>query len=474
MHERSQRAIVAIALVAGLALGGCASTPTAPPKLDLPTATDTDPNLERWWTAFNDTTLTALVEEALANNLDLKAALARIELAKAQVLLAQSAQFPTVDLDVNAYRSRATQVGSNPLPPGYSAYTTDYLVGLQASYEVDLWGKYRTTTAAAQNDLLASEYGRETVRTMVAAQVAQTYFALLAADAELIVLQDTLKTRDETVELQRDRYQAGVIGDYDFVQAEAERAAVASDIALAQRVDAQYESALAVVLGRSPREVFDPRVTRDVETVRLLAVPTIPSGLPSNLLERRPDIKSVEKQLAAANQRIDAARADYFPSLSLTGEYGSEAGLLKNLFTGPAVIWSIAGALAQPLIGLQGIEANVLAKTANRDAVVVQYQQTVQGAFKDVHDALVASETTRNALAAQTVRKNKLTQALELSNLRYTSGYSPYLEVLDTQRLLLQAQTLQIFAARDVRLAAVDLAKALGGGWQYKTAVAEK
>jgi len=473
MLERLRCALLPIALVAGLALGGCASTPTAPPTLDLPPSTSSDPNLERWWTAFNDSTLTALVEEALANNLDLKAALARIELAKAQVLLAQAAQFPTVDLQVNASKTRSTKVGSNPLPPGFSAYSTDYLVGLQASYEVDLWGKYRTATAAAQNDLLSSQYGLETVRTIVAATVAQTYFSLLATDAQLILLNDTLKTRDETVALQRDRLQAGVIGDYDFVQAEAERAAVAADVAVAQRADAQFESALAVLLGRSPRDVFDPNLPRDVQTVRLLAVPTIPSGLPSNLLERRPDIKSAEKQLAAANQRIDVARADYFPSLSLTGTYGTEAGLLKNLFTGPAVIWSIAGSLAQPLLNLRGIEANVEAKTANRDAVVVQYVQTVQAAFKDTHDALVANQTTRDAFAAETVRKDKLTTALELSNIRYTSGYSPYLEVLDTQRLLLQAQTLQILAARDVRLATVDLAKALGGGWDYKTAVAE-
>lgn len=474
MHERSRQSLLVIALAGALALAGCTTTPTAPPKLDLPPATQNDPDLERWWTAFNDTTLTALIEEALANNLDLKLALAKIELAQAQLLLAQSDQDPTVDLTVNAAKTRSTQIGANPLPPGFSAYTTDYLLGLKASYEVDLWGKYRTATAAAQNDLLASEYARQTVRTEVAAQVAQTYFSLLAADAELIVLYDTLKTRDETVELQRDRYQAGVIGDYDFVQAEAERAAVASDIALAQRIDAQLESALTVLLGRSPREVFDPKLPRDVESVRLLGVPTIPAGLPSNLLERRPDIRSAEKQLAAANQRIDVARADYFPSLSLTGAYGTEAGILKNLFTGPSLAWGIIGALTQPLLGLKGIEANVLAKTANRDASVVNYEQTVLAAFKDTHDALVASETTRNGLAAQTVRKNKLAQALELSNLRYTSGYSPYLEVLDTQRLLLQAQTLQILAARDVRLATVDLAKALGGGWQYKTAVAEE
>ena len=190
------------------------------------------------------------------------------------------------------------------------------------------------------------------------------------------------------------------------------------------------------------------------------------------MLERRPDIRDAEKLLAAANQRIDVARADYFPAISLTGGYGTESALLKNLFTGPAVIWSIGAGLVQPLIGLTLVKADVELKTAQRDEVVVNYVQTVQSAFQDTHDALVANQTTRDALAAQSERRNKLQRALELANDRYTSGYAPYLEVLDAQRQLLQAQTLQILAARDVRLAVVDLAKALGGGWDYKTALA--
>jgi outer membrane protein, multidrug efflux system len=463
---------IAFAFAASVVLGaGCTTTPTAPPALDLPAGTGADPALERWWTEFNDPTLTALVDEALANNLDLRTAMTRIDQARAQVKLAEKDLYPTVDLGVGAGRSKATEVGSFPLF-GAPPTTNDFRVELNASYEVDLWGKFRTATRAAQDDLLASRYARETVRTVVAADVARIYFQLLAADAQLELLNDTLKTRNETVTLQRDRYQGGVIGDYDLAQAEAERAAVASDVAVAQRADSQFESALAVLLGRSPREVFEPKLSRDVAMVRLIGVPTIPAGLPSDMLQRRPDIRNVEAQLAAGNRRIDVARADYFPSLSLTGGYGSEAGALKNLFTGPAVIWSIAASLAQPLIGLKAIEANVESKTATRDELVVTYQQTVQTAFKETHDALVANQTTREALAAQSERRSKLERALELADLRYRAGYSPYLEVLDVQRQLLQAQTLQILAAREVRLAVVDLAKALGGGWEYKTAVA--
>jgi len=465
-----RKTFLAVALAA--LIGGCASTPPPPPKLDLPAATAGDLKLERWWTAFSDPTLDKLIDEALAHNLDLTAAIARVEYGRALVLLAQSDLYPTVDITAGASRTRSTQVGSNPLPFGFSPLSTDLALGLQASYELDLWGKYHTATAAAQQDLLATEFARETVRTLVEADTARYYFNLLAADVQLALLVETLKLRDDSVALQKDRYQAGVIGEYDLRTAEAERAAVAGDIAIARRAVSEFESALAVILGRSPREVFMPTLARDVEIARLTAVPTLPSGVPSDLLLRRPDIQRAEAQLAAANLRIDVAKDDYFPSISLTGNYGTQAGALKNLFTGPGVVWGLAASLLQPLIGLKAIEANVDAQTARRNEVLVNYTQAVQGAFRDAHDALSANDTTRDALAAQSERAMKLQQALELAQLRYTSGYSPYLEVLDAQRQLLQAQTLQIIAARNVRLSLVDFAKAVGGGWDYKTAVA--
>jgi multidrug efflux system outer membrane protein len=471
----SQSSLSRAVAVASLAIlvGACATThtPTAPPPTELPAATLGEVHLERWWERFNDPALTKLIDEALASNLDLQAAIARIELARAQVKLAQADLYPNLNLGVDAGRSRSTQVGINPLPSGFSATGNDVRIALNASYEVDLWGKYRTATRAAQSELLATEYARETVQTVVAAEVARTYFGLLAADAQLRLLRDTLSIRNETVTLQTDRQQAGVIGEYDLSQARAERDAVVSDIAIAERSVAQFESALAALVGRSPRDVFAPAVMRNVSNTTLIDVPTVPEGLPSDMLERRPDVRQLEKSLEAASLRIDRARADYFPSLRLTGALGTESAALSNLFSGPALIWSVAAGLAQPLIGLKAIEANVEAQTAVRNQLVVNYQQTVQSAFKDVHDALAANDTMRRSLAAQTTRTENLQQAYSLSDLRYRSGYSPYLEVLDAQRQLLQAQTLQILAARDVRLALVDLAKALGGGWENQTAV---
>ena len=462
--------VVAAAVAAALA--ACATTtPTEPPKVELPAPTIQQLDLSHWWTSFDDPALTALVDEALANNLDLQVAMARIDAARAQVRLARADLYPSVDLGVNASRSKVTEVGTVPIPRGVSPTGNDFRIGLTAAYEIDLWGKYRTATRAAQNDLLATQYARETVRTAVAAQVARTYFDLIAADAQLQLLKDTLALREQTVSLQTDRAQAGVIGQYDLAQAKAERDAVRADIAVAQRAVSQYESALAVVVGRSPREVFHPSVVREPSLTKLLAVPTVPAGLPSGILERRPDLRQLERELAAASLRIDRARADYLPSLNLTGTLGTESAALRQLLSGPSLIWSLGAGLAQPLFNLDRIGANVEAQTARREELVVNYRQTVQAAFKDVHDALAANETTRTALTAQTTRRDELQQAYELSDLRYKAGYSPYLEVLDAQRQLLQAQTLSILAARDVRLALVDLANALGGGWDYKTAV---
>jgi len=464
--------IIAIAALAAL-LTACATTKTstAPPAVDLPAPTAGDLSLERWWTSFDEPALTALVDEALTNSLDLQAAIARVESARAQVTLAQADLLPIVSWGADAQRNRSTRVGTNPLPPGFSPLTTDYRLALNASYEVDLWGKFRTSTRAAQNDLLASEYARETVRTAVAAEVARAYFGLIAADAQLALLRDTLSLREQTVKLQTDRAQAGVIGEYDLAQAKAERDAVAADIATTQRAVSQFESALAALAGRSPREVFAQSVPREPSVAKLLAVPSVPAGLPSAMLERRPDVRQLEKSIVAASLRIDRAHLDFLPSVTLTGALGTESGALRHLFTGPGFIWSAAAGLVQPLLITRSLEANVDIAVARREELVASYKQTVQAAFKDAHDALAANETTRAALAAQTTRRDNLQRAYELSDLRYKSGYSPYLEVLDAQRQLLQAQTLQILAARDVRLALVDLAKALGGGWEYKTAV---
>ncbi|HEY5306881.1 MAG TPA: efflux transporter outer membrane subunit, partial [Casimicrobiaceae bacterium] len=346
------------------------------PKYDLPPGAATPSEnaaLEHYWTLFDDPVLDKLVAEAIANNLDLRASLARIEAARANVLLADSYLLPNVDLNVDAGRNRISSVTSPALPPGTQVISNDFRVALGVSYELDVWGKYRSGSLAAANDLAASRYYRETVRITVASDLANAYFRLRAADAELVVLEDTLKARTEAVQLQRDRYDAGLIGQYDLKQSEAERSAVVADIARAKKAIGQLEAALATLTGRSPRAVFVPEIARGRTIEAVTSVPSLPSGLPSGLLERRPDIQRAEVLLAASDLRIQQARANYFPAFNLTGDFGSDAAKIGNLFTSPAGIWGIGLGLVQPLLALKSIEAQVELAKANNDRAAVEY-----------------------------------------------------------------------------------------------------
>ena len=420
-----------LAILAAALLAGCAVTQPLPPKLDLPAGSATaaqNAALERYWTFFNDPVLDQLVNEAMLNNLDLKATLARIEAARAQVLLAQSYLAPDINLNVDAGRSRISSVTSPPLPPGTQVISNDFTVNLTMSYELDVWGKYRSGLLAASNDLAASRYFRESVRITVA-------------------------------------YDAGLIGLYDLKQSEAERSAVVADIARAKKAIGQLEAALATLTGRSPRAVFEPEIARGQTIEAATDVPELPPELPSGLVERRPDIQRYEALLAASDLRIQQARANYFPAFNLTGNFGSDAAKIGSLFTSPAGIWGIGLGLVQPLLALKSIEAQVDLAKANNDLAAVNYLQTVQIAFREVHDSLVAHRAARDVLAAETDRRNDLAVALDMANLRYNAGRTSYLEVLDAQRTLLAAETLRIGAARDARLSIVDFAKSVGGGW---------
>ncbi len=459
---------LAAAVLAALVAAGCAVTQPAPPQLDLPPGTASaaqDALLERWWTAFDDPALNALVDEALANNYDLKGALARIEAARAQVLLAQSNLAPDINARLDPARSRISSVTSPPLPAGSQLVSNDFRVAIEMSYELDVWGKYRSGALAATNDLVAARYYRETVRIGVAADVASAYFRLRAADAELAVLSDTLKLRTETVQLQRDRFEGGLIGEYDLRTAEAERSAVVADIARTRTAIGQLEAAIATLAGRSPRAVFAPAVARGATIDAATSVPALPETLPASLVERRPDIRRSEALLAASDLRIQQARAEYFPELKLGLFYGSEAATTGALFSGPAAIWNLALGVVQPLLTLKAIESKVALAQANNDRAVVEYAQTVQGAFREAHDALVANRGAREVLAAESARRDQVAKAYEVALLRYDAGRTSFLEVIDAQRSLLAAETLRVAAARDARLSTVDFAKALGGGW---------
>jgi multidrug efflux system outer membrane protein len=261
-----------------------------------------------------------------------------------------------------------------------------------------------------------------------------------------------------------------VIGELDLQQSIAERATVAGDIASSERAARNFEAAIAVLAGRTPRGVFATDIARAETTPRSVeAVPDVPAGLPSDLLAQRPDIRAAEARLAAADYRIQEARAQYFPDIALTASYGGASAALGDLFIGPARVWSLAAALTQPIFRAGQIRALVDTAEARREQALVAYTQSVQAAFREAHDAFTAQRTSREALIAQTERRDALAKALELARLRYDAGYSPFLEVLDAQRNLLAAERARIDAARDLRLAIVDIYRALGGGWKPDT-----
>ena len=453
-----------ICAAAAITLTACASTETQVPTVDLPAATTTHiAGIERWWTQFNDPQVTALIEEAIVANLDLRLAVARIDEARANLQAARSFLFPTIEGYAGITRSRASRA-TDFIFVG-PTISNAHSAGIQASYELDLWGRVRSGSNAADAQLLATRYSAETVRTVLAAQVATTYFALRAFDAELQITRDTLGTRGENVKLQKQRFDAGLVGDYELRLSDAERAAVAAQIPALERAVAQTEAALAVLAGRSARAVYTPTITRGTDLETLHLGPEVPAGLPADLLARRPDIRQAEANLVAADFRISEARAQYFPSLILTGGFGSESSDLSDLFTSPARVWSIGLNLLQPIFNAGRISAQVDAATARRQQAEIGYVQSVQSAFRDAHDALIAHRTAREAFIAQDERRTQLRDALRLSDLRYKGGYSSFIDVLDNQRNLLDAERARVNALRDRQTALVDLYKALGGGW---------
>ncbi len=417
---------------------------------------------ERWWALYADPVLDRLIDEALQHNTDLALAAARVLEASALASIAESALYPSVYAQFAGNRTKSSALGPFPLE-GFPLTQNDYRATLNASYEIDFWGKYRRGSEAARADLLAAEAARETVRLSLTAQVAQQYFALIAADEQVAVTERTLLTRRETLTLFEKRVQAETLSEYDLHQAEAAAAATRSQLAALRQSQDRLVSALALLLGRSPRAVMAGDVKRG--TPAAVTDLVVPAGLPSDLLLRRPDLRQAEAQLIAANARIGAARAEYFPAVGLTAYLGSESVAFSQLFTGPAGIFQFAAALTQPLWNAGRLRAGTQVSEARRDQALADYQKVVASAFKDVRDALAAQDAAREVLAAESVRVTALNQALGQARLRFDAGITSQLDVLDVERNLLVAELVRIDAERARKAALADLFKALGGGW---------
>ncbi|MBT9612558.1 MAG: efflux transporter outer membrane subunit [Burkholderiales bacterium] len=469
MFKRSTLIVLSL-----IGLSGCASTgsPLQPATGELPAAWAAEGRAESgidkaWWKLYGDPQLDRLVDEALAQNSNLALAVARVDEARAQLGMTRSNEWPSVDANFTRSRQQSSESSSMPLPPGTPRERNDYRATLNVAYELDLWGRLRHTTAAARADLLANEAARETVRITLAADVVQGYFALRAFDEQIAATQRALATRSEWLGLQKLRFEEGVISEFDFRQLEADVAAAHAQLPSLALQRGQQENALAVLLGRSPKAIYEGAVGRHPEEAGSVPLALVaPAGLPSELLLRRPDLIEAEQRLIAANARIAAARTALFPSISLTGYLGSESAVLRNLFSGPAGIWSLAAAIAQPIFAGGKLKAGIDAAEARERQALIQYQQAIQTAFKEVRNAILAQVKMRERFEAEERRVVALRQSLHLAKLRYENGVASQLDVLDSERNLLNAEQNRADAQRAQRAAIADLFKALGGGWK--------
>jgi multidrug efflux system outer membrane protein len=459
-----------LALLGALAAAGCATVgpdyerpglpvPAAYPQAE---AAPAEPLAPEWWTRFGDATLDELVAGARAANSDLRLAAARVQEAEALAREAGAAFYPEVLAGAGGTRSRASR--ETEPPASAPLERTSYQALASTSFEIDFWGRYARTAEAARANLLAARYAHALVDLSLAGAVAQGYFALRALDAQLDVLEQAIRLREESLAIARARLGAGLAGELDVYQAQAALAEARVQRRDTARSRSLAERQLAVLTGR-----LDLRLAAAAPGAGLFALPVPPAppaGLPSALLERRPDVRAAEQQLVGANALIGAARAALFPSISLTGAFGGQSAELSDLLSSGARIWSLGFGLTLPIFDGGRRTARVEQAEARRAQALAAYQRALENGFREVADALVSLEQSAASESELRARLDAARSALELSTVRYESGYSAYLEVLDAQRTANDAE-LALVRNRLARLAfSVDLMKALGGGWR--------
>lgn len=454
-----------LALVA-LALGGCMMGPDYQrPDIELPAsypeaAAGGEPAMSvpaNWWTLYRDPTLDQLVKTGLERNTDVRLAVARIEEARAMLREVDATLLPEIDANVAAGRSRSsTRTGT--LPSGAQAVRSNFLVSANTSFEIDFWGRLRRLQESARAQYMGSRYGHDVVSLTLTAGIAQTYFTIRSLDAQIIVSTETLRAAVDSTDIARQRAQAGLVSDLDVYQAEGNRAQFASQIKEFQRLRAVAVHQLGVLTAT-------PGLDIAAGDLQLPTPPLPPAGLPSALLERRPDIREAETSAVAANALIGVARASQFPTISLTAAVGSQSAELSNLFSSGAGIWSVGLGAIGPVLDWGRYAARTEQTEARARQSALMYEQTVRNAFREVSDALSNVRLAADAEKDYRDRVEQTQNALRIARQRYESGYSGYLEVLDAQRTLNAAQLALTLNRRAFLGYTVDLMNALGGGW---------
>ncbi|SDK99861.1 outer membrane protein, multidrug efflux system [Franzmannia pantelleriensis] len=463
---------LAVPLVFAAVLAGCAVGPDyRAPDIALPDewpehvllAEEERSEWRHWWRQFEDPRLDALVERATAENLDIRLQLARIQEARAQLGLAQAEQLPSVGAQAEAARDRTPATAS---PFGVESTDNTFSVAGQLSYEIDLWGRLAREREASEALLEESVFAHDAVRLNVITDVVATYFDLKSAEQQRRITESTLESREETFRLEQIRFDSGETDELALRQAQSELETTRAQLpAQVQRVRS-LEGALAALVGLSPAELFDEL---DFGDTRLddIALPTgVPTMLPSSLLERRPDIRSAEAGLVAANAGIGVAEASRLPSLNLSGLIGTAAGDTSSLFTSAAQTWGLGATVMGPIFDFGRSRSRIDTAEALAEQAEQQYRATVNMAFNEVRDALVSYETSGERVEATRQQVEAIRRTQELAEVRYREGFVGFIEVLDAQRALLSAELALAEAVRDRLTATATLFKALGGGWE--------
>ena len=411
---------------------------------------------QQWWDIFQDEQLRTLIRTALKQNYDLRIAASRVLEAQAQLGITRADQFPTLSgggaiADVRSPQSK--------LVPEFETSTGQ--VNASAAWDLDFWGKFRRATEAARANLLATQWARQEVVSTLVANVASAYFQLRALDLQLEISKRTLDSRKESLRLTQLLANGGATSLLDVRQAEQLVFTASSEISALDQEIEQQENFISILLGQNPGDV-----TRGQALTEQHQPPEVPPGLPSELLQRRPEIREAEEQLIAANAQIGVARAAYFPDISLSGTGGFQSSALSNLFTGPAGAWSFGASLTQPIFTGGRLRSGVRLAEAREQTALLVYQQSIQAAFRSVSDALVAYRKTREFRTQQELLFQSAQDAARLSHMRYNGGVTGYLEVLTNETNAFSAELALVQARLNELLALVQLYEALGGGWQ--------
>jgi multidrug efflux system outer membrane protein len=452
-------------LMLTLSLGGCLLGPDYHrPVVDTPpgfrfAADETKEIVDTvWWEQFQDPGLNAMIATALADNKDVKIAAARVEQFLGQFVTTRAQLFPQAGAGLNGERERIP-LGITQVPGGAGPVFNQFQATLSASWEIDFFGKLRRQTEAARASLLASEEGRRATILTLVSSVATSYVNLLSLDRQLKIAHSTVDSRAASVKVFELRFAGGQVAQMQLAQSQSEYEASLATIPQIELQIAQQEDSLSILLGKNPEAIIRDRELDD------LALPIVPAGLPSQLLERRPDLRQAEQDLIAANAQIGAARALYFPSISLTGLFGTASGQFSSLFSGPARAWNFAGAVTLPIFTAGSIGGQVKQAEAVQQQALFAYQKSIQVAFQEVADALVARQKFQAQLVVQGRQVDALSTYSRLARLRYEGGYTSYIEVLDAERSLFNAQLSYAQTQGAVFTSSVSLYKAMGGGW---------